>query len=97
MALALASVLADAAGASGFAFYLLLFAVPAAAAAALEAVGELVESRAGAGHAVLGGSTLVLLLAAASVRTPALALGCVLTFALQELAGALVRRPALES
>lgn len=46
-ALAAAALLADLGGAHGFAFYAILVAVPAGAAASLAAFGDLVEARAG--------------------------------------------------
>jgi len=96
-AVALAAVLAHAGGAGGLGFGLLLLAVPAAAAGALEAVGEVVEERCSPAHAVLAGLGLALVVGAAAVRAPALALGCVVAFALQEVAALLLPRPLPDS
>ncbi len=97
LAPALAAVVADAAGAGGLAFYLLLAAVPAAATAGLEVVGEVVDRRCGPLRAALSAFTLALVVIAATTRTPLLALGCVVIFGLQELAVLLSRRPLRES
>ncbi len=96
-ALAVTAVLVYAAGVDGLAFYLLLAAVIAAAAAGLEVVGEVVDGRCGPIRAALSASTLLLVLTAATTRAPALALGCVLAFGLQELEALLSRRPLPES
>ena len=70
--LVLAAAVCDARGLHALAFYLLLAAVPAGAAAALGWVGELVESavqeRGLRRHVLLAGSALVLTVAAASLH-----------------------------
>lgn len=76
--LVLASALADAASAHQLAFYALLGAVPAAAVAALDALGDVVEARAAAREgvlvqlrALLWGVALALIVVGATVRAAA--------------------------
>ena len=72
-----AAAAADGAGMHGVAFYALLAAVPAVAAAALGAYGEALERGSGRQHAYLWGIVLALTVAGAAVRAPALAEGTV--------------------
>jgi hypothetical protein len=71
-ALVLAATIADARGGHTLAFYLLLAAVPAGAAAALGWIGELVDLPAGEHglrrHVLLAASAVVLTVAAASLH-----------------------------
>lgn len=100
--LVVAAAALGALGAEGLAFYVLVAAVGTAAIAALEAVGALVDARCGDGpeaaawcHALLGTVTLVLVVAACAAEAPGLALGSIVTLALQALvpAGARVPEP----
>ena|SRR5438105_3065859 len=75
--LVVAAAAADGAGVHGFAFYLLLAAVPAAAVAALDAFGELLEGAGSRLLAVLWGVVLALTVAGATVRAPVIAQGTV--------------------
>src|SRR5207244_13618535 len=77
VALVVAAAAADGAGLHGVAFYALLAAVPAVAAAALGAYGEALERGSGRLHAYLWGVVLALTVAGAAVRAPALAGGAV--------------------
>src|SRR3954469_2034772 len=77
VAFVLAAAAADGAGAHGVAFYALLAAVPAAAAAALEAFGESLEDAGTRLHALLWGVVLALTVVGAAVRAPRLAEGTV--------------------
>ncbi len=77
VALVVAAAAADGAGRHGFAFYALLAAVPAAAAAALDAYGDALEDAGGRLHAVLWGLVLALTVTGAAVRAPVLAQGTV--------------------
>ena len=77
VALVVAAAAADGAGMHGVAFYALLAAVPAVAAAALGAYGEALERGSGRLHAYLWGIVLALTVAGAAVRAPALAEGTV--------------------
>ena len=77
VALVLAAAAADGAGAHGLAFYALLAAVPAAAAAALESFGESLEGTTNRLHALPWAVVLGLTVTAAAVRAPALAEGVV--------------------
>lgn len=88
--------LADAAGAHGLAFYILLGAITAIAVSALAAYGTLVDLPGSAAalttarlNAILLGFALVLSLVAAAVRAPALAEGAVPALGLSALVGAL--------
>jgi hypothetical protein len=80
-ALLVAAVAADGSGAHGFAFYLVLAAIPAVAVAALTCFGELVEgsadAEAGALYVGLTALALVLLVVAAAVRSNAVGHGAV--------------------
>ncbi len=93
-ALALVAVIATVAEARGLAFYLVLVAIVAACARGLEVVGEVAEERLGLAAVLLAGGGLAALVAAAASRTPGLALLCVLTLGIEELAGL---RPSLRS
>jgi hypothetical protein len=73
--LVLIAAAADGAGAHGLAFYALLLAVPAAAVAALEAFGHVLDSARDHLHALLWGMVLGLVLVGAAVRAPAVAVG----------------------
>jgi hypothetical protein len=70
--LVLVAGLADAAGAHSLAFYLLVLAVPAIAAAALAALGAAFEPGAGpaVGRAWIQASALLLVLVSAAARAP---------------------------
>ena len=68
---------ADGAGIHGFAFYLLLAAVPAMAVAALDAFGELLDEAGSHLHALLWAVALALTVTGAAVRTPAVTEGTV--------------------
>jgi hypothetical protein len=75
--LVVAAAAADGAGAHGVAFYALLLAVPAAAAAALEAFGHVLDRATDHLHALLWTVVLVLVVAGAAVRAPAVTEGAV--------------------
>ncbi len=77
VALVLVAAVADGAGAHGLAFYALLAAVPAGAAAALDAFGDALAQEGSRLHAALWGVVLALTVTAAAVRAPALAEGTV--------------------
>ncbi len=80
LALVLAAASADAAGAHGLAFYALLAAVPAAAAAALASFGRMLDrgdDEVIVLQALLWGLVLVLLVVGCAARSPALAAGTV--------------------
>ena len=77
VALVVAAAAADGAGMHGVAFYALLAAVPAVAAAALWAFGDVVAGEAGRLQAYLWGAVLALTVTGAAVRAPALAEGSV--------------------
>jgi hypothetical protein len=77
VALVVAAAAADGAGMHGVAFYALLAAVPAVAAAALAAYGEALEREAGRLQAYLWAVVLALTVIGAAVRAPALAEGTV--------------------
>src|SRR5207247_5700859 len=66
--LVVAAAAADGAGVHGFAFYLLLAAVPAAAVAALDAFGEMLDDVGSRLHALLWAVVLALTVAGAAVR-----------------------------
>ena len=76
LALATAGGLAAVAGAGDPSFYLLLGAVPVAAGAALEAVCRVVDEESSRAPAILAGLAVLLVVAAASTRTPEVAFGC---------------------
>ena len=73
----IAAAAADGAGAHGLAFYALLLAVPAAAVAALEAFGHVLDGADEHLHALLWTVVLVLLVIGAAVRSPAVTEGAV--------------------
>src|SRR5436190_21741851 len=75
VALVVAAAAADGAGMHGVAFYALLAAVPAVAAAGLGAYGDAVERGASRLHAGLWGVVLALTVNGAAARAPALAEG----------------------
>ena len=95
-ALALLALIAGLGGASELAFYLLLIAIVAAAARGLEAVGQVVEHRAGLPAVVLAGASLLAVVAAAAARTPGIALLCLVALGLEELGSLRTRRPVAE-
>jgi hypothetical protein len=71
------------------AFYLLLAAVPAAAVAALDAFGELLDDTGSYLHALLWAVVLGLTVAGAAVRAPAITEGTVPTLARSALVACL--------
>jgi hypothetical protein len=73
----IAAAAADGAGAHGIAFYALLLAVPAAAAAALEAFGHVLDGADDELHAILWTLVLGLLVTGAAVRAPEVTAGSV--------------------
>ena len=73
--LVVAAAAADGAGAHGIAFYALLAAVPAAAAAGLEAYCHALEDPRSRLHALLWGIVLGLTVTGAAARAPAVAEG----------------------
>lgn len=75
--LVIAAAAADGVGAHRLAFYALLLAVPAAAAAALEAFGHVLDDNRDHLHALLWTLVLGLLVAGAAVRAPAVTEGVV--------------------
>jgi hypothetical protein len=75
--LVIAAAAADGAGAHGLAFYALLLAVPAAAVAALEAFGHVLDGEHDHLHAALWTIVLVLVVVGAAVRAPAITEGAV--------------------
>jgi hypothetical protein len=75
--LVVAAAAADGAGVHGFAFYLLLAAVPVGAFAALGAFGDLLDDVGSRLHALLWAIVLVLTVAGAAVRAPAVTEGTV--------------------
>jgi len=75
--LVVAAAAADGAGVHGFAFYRLLAAVPAAAIAALDAFGEMLDDAGSRLHALLWAVVLALTVAGAAVRAPAVTQGTV--------------------
>ena len=77
--LVIAAAAADGVGAHRLAFYALLLAVPAAAAAALEAFGHVLDDNRDHLHALLWTLVLGLLVAGAAVRAPAVTEGVVPT------------------
>src|SRR5215210_2300864 len=87
--LVIAAAAADGAGAHGVAFYALLLAVPAAAIAALEAFGHVLDGADQHLHALLWAVVLALLVIGAAVRSPAIADGAVPALARSALLGCL--------
>jgi hypothetical protein len=75
--LVVAAAAADGAGAHGLAFYALLLAVPAAAVAALDAFGHVLDGTRDHLHALLWTVVLALVVAGAAVRAPAVTEGAV--------------------
>ena len=77
MGLVIVAAAADGAGAHRLAFYALLLAVPAAAVAALEAFGHMLDDNRGHLHALLWTAVLGLLVTGAAVRAPEVTEGVV--------------------
>lgn len=77
MGLVVAAAAADGAGAHGLAFYALLLAVPAAAVAALDAFGHVLDGGRDHLHALLWTVVLALVVVGAAVRAPAVTEGAV--------------------
>jgi hypothetical protein len=77
VALVIAAAAADGAGAHALAFYALLLAVPAAAVAALEAFGHVLDGARDHVHAALWTIVLALVVFGAAVRAPAVTEGSV--------------------
>jgi hypothetical protein len=75
--LVIAAAAADGAGAHGVAFYALLLAVPAAAVAALDAFGHVLDGTADHVYAALWTVVLALVVVGAAVRAPAVVEGAV--------------------
>jgi hypothetical protein len=75
--LVVAAAAADGAGAHGLAFYALLLAVPAAAVAALDAFGHVLDGGRDHLHALLWTVVLALVVVGAAVRAPAVTEGAV--------------------
>jgi hypothetical protein len=75
--LVVAAAAADGAGAHGLAFYALLLAVPAAAVAALDAFGHVLDGGRDHLHALLWTVVLALVVVGAAVRAPAVTEGSV--------------------
>jgi hypothetical protein len=75
--LVIAAAAADGAGAHGLAFYALLLAVPAAAVAALEAFGHVIDGAQDHLHALLWTVVLTFVVVGAAVRAPAVTEGAV--------------------
>jgi hypothetical protein len=73
----IAAAAADGAGGHGLAFYALLAAVPAAAVAALDALGRVLDGANEHLQALLWAIVLGLLVVSSAVRAPALAEGAV--------------------
>ena len=104
IAIALAAAGAEASGADGLAFNLVLLAVPVTAVGALAALGELLDNRALAPvepaeaiEPLLFAVALLLLVAGAAAGAPAFAVsGCLAVFGVQAVLGLSVelKRPA---
>lgn len=75
--LVIAAAAADGVGAHRLAFYALLLAVPAAAAAALEAFGHVLDGKNEHLHALLWTIVLALVVVGSAARAPAVAEGVV--------------------
>jgi hypothetical protein len=88
--LVVAAAAADGAGAHELAFYALLLAVPAAAVAALDTFGRLLDGAQEHLHALLWTVVLALIVAGAAVRAPAVTEGAVPTLARSALLACLV-------
>ena len=87
--LVIAAAAADGAGVHGFAFYALLLAVPAAAVAALEAFGRVLDGESEHLHALLWTIVLALVVVGSAARAPAVAEGVVPVAARSALLGCL--------
>jgi|SRR6187551_68003 len=87
--LVIAAAAADGAGAHGLAFYALLLAVPAAAAAALEAFGHVLDGASEHLPALLWAVVLGLLVTGAAVRAPDVTQGSVPALGRSALVGCL--------
>ena len=87
--LVIAAAAADGVGAHGLAFYALLLAVPAAAAAGLEALGRVLDGAPDHLHALLWALVLALLVVGAAVRAPEVTQGAVPALARSALLGCL--------
>ncbi len=87
--LVLAALLSDAGGGHGLALALLLLAIPAAFALALDCYGDVLESRCSGIRPVLAGLSLLLLVLSAALRSPAV-IGGVPKFAVSALVLALL-------
>ena len=81
MGLVIAAAAADGAGFHALAFYALLLAVPAAAVAALEAFGRVLDGADEHLHALLWTIVLLLVVVGAAARAPAVTEGAVPTAA----------------
>ena len=79
--LVIVAAAADGAGVHGLAFYALLLAVPAAAVAALDAFGRVLDGEQEHLHALLWTIVLALVVVGAAVRAPAVTEGIVPTAA----------------
>jgi hypothetical protein len=88
--LVIAAAAADGAGAHRLAFYALLIAVPAAAVAALEAFGHVLDGARDHLHALLWTVVLGLLVIGSAVRAPAVTEGAVPTLARSALLACLL-------
>ena len=87
--LVIAAAAADGAGSHGLAFYALLLAVPAAAVAALEAFGRVLDGADEHVHALLWTVVLGLVVVGCAVRAAAVGGGAVPTLARSALLGCL--------
>jgi hypothetical protein len=87
--LVIAAAAADGAGAHELAFYALLLAVPAAAVAALDAFGHMLDAGKGHLHLLLWTLVLALVVVGATVRAPAVTEGAVPALARSALLGCL--------
>jgi len=87
--LVIAAAAADGAGFHALAFYALLLAVPAAAVAALEAFGRVLDGADEHLHALLWTIVLALVVVGAAARAPAVTEGAVPTAARSALLGCL--------
>ena len=82
-AVPLGCLLAEAALGRGAAHLFLLLAIPFCAAAVLEAVGEAVEGAAGGYPVALAAATLAIVVGAAAVQAPLVAVACAVPLALR--------------
>jgi hypothetical protein len=83
--LALSAVVLDVGGLEAAGFGLLLIAIPVAAAAALYAIVEVVDHERSRTAVAPAAGTLLLIVAAAAMRRPELALGCLVCLAAEWL------------